>query len=99
MLPKSDNSSISMREVVIRSILQRFGKKSHFFEGWSWFNFNNLGLTLGMTLKFYASLEKRLKLKARKFLELSRTYVKVAGEKLVGRGLFAIPILNRVKYF
>ena len=38
-----------------------------FFEGWSWLNFNNVGLVLDMTLKFYSNLEKGLKLKARKF--------------------------------
>ena len=30
--------------------------KTTFFEGWSWFNLNNLGLALGMGLKFYTSL-------------------------------------------
>ena len=33
----------------------------------SWFKFNNLGLALGMSLTFYTSLEKGLKLKVRKF--------------------------------
>ena len=42
-------------------------RKATFFDGLSWFKFNNLGLTLGMTLKFYTSLAKGLKLKVRKF--------------------------------
>ena len=56
------SSSISMREVIITSIL--FHQKYHFCEWWSWFKFNNLSLTLGITLKFYASVAKGLKLKA-----------------------------------
>ena len=62
-------------------------RKTTFFERWSWFRFNNLGLSLGMTLKFNTSLSKGLKLKVRKFWELSPTFVEVTGKKLVG-GLF-----------
>ena len=40
-------------------------KKKQFFEGCSCFKFNNLGLTLGMTMKFYMSFVKGLKLKVR----------------------------------
>ena len=36
-------------------------KKKHLLKGWSWFKFNNLGLTLGMALKFYTSVAKGLK--------------------------------------
>ena len=72
-------------------------RKTAFFEGWSWFKFNNLGLALGANLKFYTSMAKGLKLKVRKFWGLIPTFVEVKGEKLVG-GLFASPILNRVKY-
>ena len=79
-------------------------KKTAFFEGWSWFKFNNLGLALGTNLKFYTSLSKGLKLKVRKFWGLIPTFVEVTGEKLVvvgigGRGggvPFCPPILNRV---
>ena len=42
-------------------------RKIAFFEGWSWFKFNNLGLTLSTNSKFYTSVAKGLKLKARKF--------------------------------
>ena len=38
-----------------------------FFEGCSWFKFNNLGLALRANLKFYTDAAKALKLKARKF--------------------------------
>ena len=74
-------------------------RKTAFFEGWSWFKFNNLGLALGTNLKFYTSLLKGLKLKVRKFWGLIHTLVEVTEEKLVGGGLFAPlpPILNRVK--
>ena len=51
--------------------------------------FNNLGLALGMTLKFYTSVSKGL----RRFWELSPTFVEVTWKKLVGMGggLFAHP--------
>ena len=38
-------------------------RKIGFIEKWSWFKFNNLGLALGMDLKFYGSVAKGLKLK------------------------------------
>ena len=41
ILPKFGNSSITMRDVIITSISYGFDWKNHFFEGWSWFNFNN----------------------------------------------------------
>ena len=72
-------------------------RKTAFFEGWSWFKFNNLGLALGTNLKFYTSLSKGLKLKVRKFWGLILTFVEVTGEKLVGVGVvFLPPILIRV---
>ena len=72
--------------------------KSYFFDGWPWFKFNNLGLTLGTNFKFYASVVIGAKLKVRKFCGLIPTFVEVTGEKLVGRGPFSLPpILNRVK--
>ena len=64
--------------------------KTTFFEEWSWFKFNNLGLALGMALKSYTNVAKGLKLKVRKFLGLLPTFVEVTGEKLVGVG-FCLP--------
>ena len=101
MWPKFDNSSISMREVVITSIFWGFDQKKHFFEGWSWFKFNYLGLALGMTLKLYTSVAKTLKLRVRTFWWLIPTSVDITGEKIVcvcwGGGAFcSLPILNRV---
>ena len=73
-------------------------RKIAFFEGWSWFKFNNLGLALGTNLKFYTSVAKGLKLKVRKFWGLNPTFVEVTGEKLIGGWAFLpSPILNRVK--
>ena len=67
-------------------------RKTTFFERWSWFKFNNLGLALGTNLKFYTSVAKRLKLKVRKFWGLISTFVEVTGEKLVaGAFLLASP--------
>ena len=70
-------------------------RKIAFFEGWSWFKFNNLGLTLGSNLKFCTSMAKGLKLKVRNIGGPNPRFVEVTGEKLVG-GAFP-PILNSVK--
>ena len=59
-------------------------KKTTFLEEWSWFKFNSLGLALGMTMKFYSSMAKGLKLKVREFCGQSPTFVEVTGERLVG---------------
>ena len=72
-------------------------RKTAFFERWSWLKFNNLGLALGTNLKFYSSVAKGLKLKARKCLGLIPTFLEVAGEKLVGEVFLTHPILNKVK--
>ena len=61
-----------------------FTRKTAFFEGWSWFKFNNLGLVLGTNLKFHNSPAKGLKLKVREFCGLNPTFGEVTGEKLVG---------------
>ena len=90
MWPKFGNSSISMTEVIATSILWGFDQKNCFFEGWSWFRFNNLGLALGANLKFYTSVAVGLKLKVRKLGRPILTFVEVTGEKMGGR-LFALP--------
>ena len=75
-------------------------RKTTFPEGWSWFKFNNLGLTLGTNLKFYTSVTKGLKLKFKNFWRLIPVFVEVTGGKLVG-GPFQPhhppPIPNKVK--
>ena len=58
-------------------------RKAAIFDRWSWFKFNNLGLTLGANLKFYTSVAKGLKLKFRKFWGLTITFAEVTVEKLV----------------
>ena len=65
-------------------------RKTAFFVGWSWFKFNNMGLTLGTDLKFYTSVAKVLKLKVRKFWGPIPIIVEVKEEKLV-RGPFCPP--------
>ena len=93
MWRKFGNSSISVREVIITSILYKdLTRKNTFFEGWSWFKFNNLGLTLGIILKFYTSVAKWSKLKVRKFWGLVSTFVKVIVEKLLGGGGAFLPL-------
>ena len=88
--PKFGNSSIAITEVIISLILYRFDHKNCFFEEWSWFKLNNLGLALGTSLEFYMSLAQGLKVKVRKFWLLIPTFVEVTVEKLVG-GHFPSP--------
>ena len=71
-------------------------RKTAFVEGWSWFKFNNLGLALDKSLKFYTTVAKGLKLKVRKFGGIIPKFVEIIREKLVGEP-FDLPILNRVK--
>ena len=70
-------------------------RKTNFFEGCSWFKFNNLGLALGTALKVYTSVAKGLKLKVRKFWWIIPTFAEVTREKLVRA--FLPPIFNGVK--
>ena len=65
-------------------------KTNHFFAEWSWSKFSNLGLAIGIALKFYTIVAKGVKLKVRKFWGLNPTFVEVTGGKLVG-DLFAPP--------
>ena len=74
-------------------------RKTTIFDEWSWFRFNNLGLTLGKNLTFFTSVSKGLKLKVRKFWGLIPTFVEATGEKLLEGPFCPTPlILNRVKY-
>ena len=92
MWPKLGNCIISMRKVIITSILKEFDQKNRFFKGWSWFKFNNFRLALGTNLKFYTSVAKELKVKVRKFLGLVPTFVEVARKKLVGESSCLPPL-------
>ena len=83
MWAKFGNCSISMTKVVTTSSLLGFYQENRFFEGWSCFKFNNLGLALGTNLKFYVSEAKGLKLKVRKFWGLIPSFVEVTRKKLV----------------
>ena len=72
-------------------------RKKRFLERCACFKFINLGLALGMTLKFYAGVARELKLTVRTFWGLIHRFVQDTGEK-TGRRAFLIPplILNRV---
>ena len=59
-------------------------KKSNFSERSSWLKFSNLGLALGMALKFYTSVAKGMKFKDKTFWGLIHTIAEVTGEKLLG---------------
>ena len=60
---RSCDQSLVTLAFIITSILKGFDQKNQFFEGRSWFTFNNLELALGMALKLYTSATKELKLK------------------------------------
>ena len=83
MWPKFGNCSISMREVHNLNFIKIWPEKRLFW-GVSWFKFNNLGLALGTSLKFYTIVAKGLKLKVRNFWGLIPMFVEVTGEKVVG---------------
>ena len=82
-----------MTEVIINSILSGFNRKTNFFEGYSWFKFNKLVLTLVMALTFYTSLAKVLKLKARCFWGLIPALVEFTGKQTT-TGCFLLPLRN-----
>ena len=46
------------KKVIITLILQGFDQENHFSKGWSWLKLNNLGLAVGMALKFFTSVAK-----------------------------------------
>ena len=70
-------TTISMREVIITSILRGFDQIYHFFEGSFGFKVNYLGLALGMALNSYASVAAGLKLKVRKCRGLIPTFFQI----------------------
>ena len=90
MSPKFGNSITSTREVINNLNFIKIWQEKPHFEGLPWFKFNNLGLALGIALKFYTSVAKESKLKVRKFWCLIRTFVEVTGEKLVGSGVWRV---------
>ena len=65
-------------------------RKNTFFEGWSWFKFKSFGILLGMALKFYTRVAKRLKLKVRKLWGLLPRFVEITVKKRDG-GSFCLP--------
>ena len=77
MWPKFGYSSISIKEVIINSILLKgFDQKNR-----SWFKFNDWGVALGIALTFYTSVAKELKLKLKECWRLNPTFVEVTWEK------------------
>ena len=54
---------------------KNLNRKAAFFKGWSWFKFSKLGLALDADLKFYISVARWSKLKARKFWGLIPMFV------------------------
>ena len=94
MWSKFDNPSISMR----KDNNHNLNSKITFFEGRSWFKFNDSRLAQVMALTFSTSVGKVLKLTVTEVWRMIPTFVEVIGEKLV-RMPFATPpaILNRTE--
>ena len=63
MSPKLGNYSIFMKWVILSLFYENLTKTTNFFEGWSLFKSNNLGLALGMVMTFYIIVVKELKWK------------------------------------
>ena len=59
-------------------------RKTTFFERWSWFKLNNLGLVPRRSLKFHTSVGNVWKLKFKKIWGVIPKFLEVTGEKLVG---------------
>ena len=57
-----------------------------------------MGLVIGMALKPFISVGKKLELKVRKYWEQNPRFVEVTEERLVREGFFFTFILNRVKW-
>ena len=61
-------------------------RKKKICEGRTWFKFNNLGLEPGMSLKFYTSVTKEIKLNVKKFWGRQSSYVYRSYRDEIGRG-------------
>ena len=85
MLPKFRNSSFLWEKLLQPQFYKNLSRKTAFFEEWSRFKFNNLGLALGTNLKSYNSVAKGLKLKVGKFwganFYLCRSYRRKTGKR------------------
>ena len=68
-----------LREKFNLNFIRILPKKPNYFEDYSWLKFINLGLALGMTLKFYTSVTKGLKLKVKRVWRLIPTFIEVTG--------------------
>ena len=87
MLPKFGNFSISMREVIMTSILKGLTQKNQFFRGVVLVQVQQVGnfTRYGLNITFYTSVTKGLNVKVREFWGVIPTFVEVTGEKLVGK--------------
>ena len=106
MWPKFGNSNISMREFIMtkQQFYKDLTRKKKICEGRTWFKFNNLGLEPGMSLKFYTSVTKEIKLNVKSFGDVKvPIFIEVTGINwVVGWGVgwvqrCLLPILNRIK--
>ena len=79
-----DQTLVPQRVLSLHQFYKHFTKKTKSVDGCSWFKFNNLGLALGKTFRFYTSMEIGLKLKVKTFWGLIPTFAEVT-----------TPILNK----
>ena len=83
MWPKFGNSSISIREVIVTSILQEFDQKSHFFWGEVLVQVEKFGTDTNYDFEILHRCGKRVKTKSQKVLwaksNICRSYRKETG--------------------
>ena len=89
MWPKFGNSSISMREVIITSILSRFDQKSRFCWRVVLVQVKNFLADTRYKLEILHQCDKKTKLRIRKFCGITPTFVEITEGKLV-RGSFCL---------
>ena len=90
MRPKFGESSISMREVIMTSILWRFGQKKHFLGGVVLVQVQLFGAGTRYGLAILYQCEKRVKTKKHKVF-WANSYVCRSYRGKTGRGTFLIP--------
>ena len=66
-------------------------RKTAFFERWSWFKINNLGLALGTNLKFDTGVAKESKLKVIMFWETNSYVCRIYRGKTGGVPFWTTP--------
>ena len=81
-----NNSSNSMREIIITSVSYGFDQKNHFFKEWSWFKIVTI-----YGLKSLHQCVEKIKTKSQKVLGANSNVCRSYKEKIAG-GFLPLPI-------